>query len=48
VEVRPRTLAGRLLLPGLRLARRRLERRAGERLAAWAREVAAGAAGRGA
>jgi hypothetical protein len=43
VEVRARTLPGRLVLQGMRLARGRMERRARERLAAWAREVEKGA-----
>ena len=39
MEVAGRTLTARLLLTGMRLARASIERRVGERLAVWAREV---------
>lgn len=39
VDVGARTLPGRLMLQGMRLARGSMERRARERLAKWAREV---------
>lgn len=41
VEIRARTLAARLLVQSLRLARGSLERRGRERLRAWARDVEA-------
>lgn len=41
VEVEARTLASRLLLQGMKLARGSLGRRVEDRLAAWAREVEA-------